>query len=164
VAIDYARSMTAYKVGAEGGYAHSQWQVGSMYCNGEGVDVDYAQALPWIEKAAAQDEPNAVGQLGVMYANGIAVISSYRRAREYYARATELDCSMAVKHMQDLNMQDLTTKLQQVTSQRSIHTAPSSSLVRDLTLPHLPALSPYTRRSPPSWTSGWKSTARAGRT
>ena len=76
MAIDYARSMAAYKVGAEGGDALCQWQVGFMYCNGLGVDVDYAQALPWIEKAAAQDQPNAVGQLGAMYCDGKGVTSA----------------------------------------------------------------------------------------
>ena len=46
VAVDYARSMAAYKVGAEGGDIGCQWMVGSMYYDGDGVDVDYAQALP----------------------------------------------------------------------------------------------------------------------
>jgi len=117
--------MAAYKVGAEGGHAGCQWQVGIMYCNGRGVDMDYAQALPWIEKAAAQDYPSAVGQLGVMYCDGGGVTSSWRRAREYYERAIELGFSDAVGFMQTL-----TEDIQQVTSRRSIHTAPSS-LVRD---------------------------------
>ena len=104
--------MAAYKVGAEGGDAHSQWQVGIMYYNGRGVDVDYAQALPWIEKAAAQDHPIAVGQLGVMYFQGMGVTPSWRRAREYWERASGLGHSQAVE-----NMQALTDSIQAVTSQ-----------------------------------------------
>ena len=129
-----------------------------MYYNGHGVDVDYAQALPWIEKAAAQDQPNAVSQLGGMYGNGQGVTPSWRRAREYYARAIELGNSNAVK-----NMQTLTRHIQQVTSRRSNHSAPSSSLARDLKVSHS---RPYilARRSLPSWTSGWRSTAQTGRT
>ena len=157
VAVDYARSMAAYKVGAEGGNAVCQWEVGMMYYNGDGVDVDYAQALPWIEKAAAQDLREAVGRLGTMYSHGEGVTPSFRRAREYYERAIELGDSHSVK-----SMQTLTKSIQNVTSQRSNHFALSSSLVRDLTLPP-PTPPPHARRSPPSWTSGWSSTARARR-
>ena len=55
--------MAAYKIAAEAGDALSQYQVGMMYCYGQGVAVDYKQARPWIEKAVAQDYSAAVGQL-----------------------------------------------------------------------------------------------------
>jgi len=158
VVIDLERAMAAYKVVAEGGNAGCQWQVGFMYCNGLGVEVDYAQALPWLEKAAAQDDPNAVAMLGTMCLEGKSVTPSWRRAREYWERAIELGISQVVE-----DMQNFTTYIQQVTSRRSNHFALSSSLVRDLTLPP-PTPPPHARRSPPSWTSGWSSTARARRT
>ena len=157
VEVDYPRAMAAYKVAAEGGDARCQWQVGHMYYDGLGVDVDYAQALPWLEKAAAQDQPQAVTQLGVMYYYGEGVTPSFRRSREYSERAIELGNSIAVKVMQNL-----TETIEHVTSQRSNHSALSSPLVRDLTLPHTQTLYPHTHR--PLWTSGWRSTARAGRT
>ena len=162
-AVDYRRAMAAYKVGAEGGDAVCQYQVGMMYREGLGVDVDYKQARAWLEKAAAQDEPNAVGRLGVMYFDGKGVTPSFRRAREYMERAIELGDSKAVEYMQTL-----TVSIQMVTSQRSIHFTPSS-LVRGLMLTHHTHYPPTTRslrtrRSPPSWTSGWRSTAQAART
>jgi TPR repeat protein len=156
VAVDYARSMAAYKVGAEGGDARCQFQAGMMYHTGRGVDVDYKQARAWLEKAAAQDLSDAVAQLGTMYSEGQGVTPSWRRAREYYERAIELGCSRAVK-----NMQKLTTIIQKVTSQRSNHTAPSSLLRERFHTPS-PSLFPHAHR--PSWTSGWRSTARAART
>ena len=154
VAVDYPRAMAAYK----GGNAPCQWMVGSMYYYGQGVDVDYKQARAWLEKAAAQDDPNAVGQLGTMYGMGKGVTPSWRRAREHYERAIELGSSKAVE-----NMQTLTRNIQEVTSRRSIHTAPSS-ITR--ARPHASIRPPasLTRSSPPSWTSGWSSTARAART
>ena len=94
--------MAAYKVGAEGGHARCQNQVGWMYSKGRGVAVDYKQARPWLEKAAAQDQPTAVGHLGFMYHQGQGVIPSWRRARELYKRAIELGDSMAVGYMQIL--------------------------------------------------------------
>ena len=101
--------MAAYKVGAEGGNAGSQYQVGVMYRLGLGVALDYKQARPWLEKAAAQDHPAAVGQLGVMYGHGEGVTPSFRRARELYERAIELGDSVAVE-----NMQILTEHIQEV--------------------------------------------------
>ena len=149
--------MAAYKVGAEGGNAHCQWEVGCMYYYGRGVDVDYAQALPWIEKAAAQDYPKAECQLGTMYYEGNGVTPSFRRSREYFERAIKTGHPTVVK-----SMQHLTESIQAVTSRRSNHSALSSPLVRDLALPYLASLSLHTCRA--SWTSGWRSTARAGRT
>ena len=110
VAVDYARAMAAFKVGAEGGEAECQWQVGWMYLKGHGVAVDYKQARPWVEKAAAQDDPSAVGLLGLVYFEGKGVTPSWRRARELSKRAIELgEDSLAVE-----NMQDLTESIQKV--------------------------------------------------
>ena len=101
--------MAAYKVGAEGGDAGCQHQLGIMYYFGEGVAVDYEQARPWLEKAAAHNDPDAVGALGSMYSAGKGVIPSWRRARELYQSAIELGDSQAVK-----NMQILTENIQNV--------------------------------------------------
>ena len=102
MAIDYPRAIAAYKVGAKGGDAACQYQLGMMHYEGKGVALDYKQAPPWIEKAAAQDLPNAVSMLGVMYAGGVGGPSSWRRPRELYKRAIELGNSGAVKNMQTL--------------------------------------------------------------
>ena len=154
VAIDYARAIVAFKVGAEGGNSTDQWTVGHMYYSGRGVDVDYAQALPWIEKAAAQDNPNAVVTLGTIYFEGHGVTPSWRRAREYSERASGLGSPKAAG-----NIQILTNSIRNVTSKyinRPFATRPHAHTP--------PAPSSRTRRSPPSWTSGWSSTARAART
>ena len=108
--INYPRAMAAYKVGAEGGRAGCQYQIGFMYCYGFGVAVDYKQARPWIEMAAAQDQPNAVGTLGSMIWKGRGATPSFRRARELYKRAIILGAgSNAVS-----SMDNLTRAIQQV--------------------------------------------------
>ena len=158
MSVDYSRALVAYKVGAEGGHAGCQWQAGFMYCNGRGVAVDYQQARAWIEKAAAQDLPNAVCALGVMYEQGKGVTPSFRRARELYQRAIELGDSPSVK-----NMQTLTQSIQNVSRARP----PASFIISHTASRHsysLPPSLPRTHRSPPSWTSGWRSTARAAPT
>ena len=105
--IDYPRAMAAYKVGAEGGAALCQWQVGFMYFQGLGVAADFKEARPWIEKAAAQNVPTAVAQLGAMYSNGQGVTPSWRRARELWARAIELGHSKSVTYLQEINEEDI---------------------------------------------------------
>ena len=155
--------MAAYKVAAEGGDAQCQNQVGCMYHNMHDGDADSGkQSLIWLKKAAAQDYPASVGALGLMYSTGQGVTPSWRRARQYYERAIELGDFHAMQ-----NLQNLTQSIQNVTSQRSIHSAPAS-LVRVLILPFLslnfPTSFPDTLRPRLSWTSGWRFTARAGRT
>ena len=44
--------MAAYKVGAEGGNAGCQYQVGSMYYHGKGVPQDFVEAYAWFSVAA----------------------------------------------------------------------------------------------------------------
>ena len=112
--VDYARAMAAYKVGAEDGEPTSQWRIGFMYTQGQGVDVDYVQALPWIQKAAAQDHPAAIGQLGTMYYQAQGVTPSFCRSREYFKRAIELGDSQSVE-----NLRDLTGAIQAVSRRQS---------------------------------------------
>ena len=135
----------------------------SVHYFGQGVDVDYEQALPWLQKAAAQDHPDAVSTIGAMYATGQGVAPSWRRAREYYERAIELGNSTAMK-----NMQSLAKDIQNVMNERSdrpaISRTQSTSDTFCFTNSLPPPLSLDTCSSPPSWTSGWRSMARAGRT
>ena len=139
--VDYPRATEAYKVGAERGDNMCQFQVGTMYYNGRGVDVDYKQAVPWMEKAAAGEYPTAISQLGVMYSQGLGVAPSWRRAREYHEKAAALGNPQAASFLKEM-----TDAIQQVTSQRSNHSAPES-LVCDLVLP---STRPDAHLSPPA--------------
>ena len=81
VAVDYERAMAAYKIGAEGGNAACQNQLGCMLEQGLGTGPpDYKQALVWYERAAAQDQPNAFGNLGGMAFRARGQQPSCRRA------------------------------------------------------------------------------------
>ena len=154
MAVNYVRAMAAYRIGAEVGDRLCQHQLGYMYYMGRGgVDVDYKQAVAWFEKAAAQDHPAAVNMLGVCAFEGNGMTPSYRRAREYFQLAIDLGFSRAVK-----DMHVLTSDIQQVTHcppgirsrLRIPHGAPPRILIRSTHRKH---------RAPPSWTSGWRSSA-----
>ena len=120
VAVDYERAIVAYKIGAEGGDAYCQHQLGGMFKRGLGIDSpDYEQALVWLEKAADQDEPHAIHQLGVMAALGQAQQPSWRRARELLQRAIDLGNQRAVQ-----SMETLTEDIQKVRSHAGDHSTP----------------------------------------
>ena len=143
VAVDYERALAAYKIGAEGGHAVCQHQLGVMLSKGYGCDVDYEQALVWLEKSAAQGLASAVCSLADMAVGGRAQQPSWRRARELYQRAIALGQQQALELMHQLN-----GYIRQVA--RSQATTP---VVAAPTPPH------PTPSSPPSWTSGSWSTA-----
>ena len=104
VVVDYKRAMAAYKIGAEGGNAVCQHELGTMYVLAQGIDSpDYKQALVWLEKAANQDLPVASRNLGAMSRVGRGQQPSWRRAREHWQRAIALGDEEAVKYLLDLS-------------------------------------------------------------
>ena len=62
---------------AEQGDADAQFNLGSMYYQGEGVPKDYKQAIYWYTKAAEQGDDEAQFNLGLMYYEGQGVPKDY---------------------------------------------------------------------------------------
>ena len=147
--------MAAYKIGAEGGIANSQHQLGYMHYNGEGVDggrPDHKQALVWYEKAAAQDDRQSLVNAGQMFFAGLSLPPSWRRAREYWQRAIDLGSEEAKELMQSVNR-----NIQEVTRSHAGGRRPLASS-------RPPSLHPARPSTPPSWTSGSRSSTRAATT
>ena len=69
---DYATALREWQPLAEQGQAGSQYQLGLLYANGQGVTKDDAKARQWYEKAAVQGHAEAQVNLGIllMYARG----------------------------------------------------------------------------------------------
>ena len=104
MAVDNPRALAAFKIGAEGGDALSQFALGTMLSEeGYGWPLDYKQALVWFEKAAAQDDPGAHDSLGGLVMRGVGQQPSWRRARGHLQRAIELGEHRTHAHMQILN-------------------------------------------------------------
>jgi TPR repeat protein len=62
VAADAAQALHCYLQAAALGDSAAQFNLGSMYANGQGTAQDYAQALRWYQAAAGQ-APSAVPAL-----------------------------------------------------------------------------------------------------
>ncbi len=85
---DYATALREWRPLAKQGYAKAQYNLGLMYCNGEGVPQDYAKALQWYRMAAPeQGNAGAQNTLGVMYDKGLIVPQDYAQAHMWYSLA-----------------------------------------------------------------------------
>ena len=70
---DYESALENWKPLAEQGHARTQYNLGLMYSNGEGVLQDYKQAEKYYRLAAEQGDAHAQYNLGGMYYNGEGV-------------------------------------------------------------------------------------------
>ena len=73
----YAEAVSWYRIAADQGDADAQYNLGTMYRDGEGVPRDYAEALKWFRKAAVQGDARAQASLGIMYTIGSGVPQDY---------------------------------------------------------------------------------------
>jgi uncharacterized protein len=86
---DYATAVRLYKPLADQGDAHSQYNLGVMYVNGQGVPKDDTQAMKWYRLAADQGDASAQYNLGLMYDYGTGVPKDYAQAMKWYRLAAD---------------------------------------------------------------------------
>lgn len=88
---DLLQAIRFYKLGAEQGYGHSQYELGKFYYTGEGVDKDPKMAFHWLEKAAQQDVAPAMYYLGKLYADDQSEVFDMEKAVFWWKRSLGLD-------------------------------------------------------------------------
>ncbi|MCU0937228.1 MAG: sel1 repeat family protein [Gammaproteobacteria bacterium] len=86
---DYPRALATLTPLAEGGEAVSQYRLGILHANAEGVPLDYVKAAHWLRRAAEQGYARAQSILAWLYATGYGVEQDDRQAGEWYLRAAE---------------------------------------------------------------------------
>ena len=72
---------------ANQGNVEAQFNLGTIYYQGNGIPQDYEKALHWYLKAAAQGHPHAQLGLGTLYANGHGVRKNHTKAKEWFAKS-----------------------------------------------------------------------------
>ena len=72
---------------AENGYAPAQFNLGSIYSNGQGTKQDYIKAKKWYEKAAYNGNIPAQYNLGLMYVKGQGVKQNFEIAKHWFVKA-----------------------------------------------------------------------------
>ena len=76
-----------YEKAAVQGQAKAQFNLGTLYFNGEGVPKDYPKALRWFRLAADQGEAVAQTKLAIMYDDGQGVSQDLVQAYKWYSLA-----------------------------------------------------------------------------
>jgi TPR repeat protein len=74
---DYAGALQNWRPLAERGHLYSQYNLGNMFYNGQGVPQDFAAAELWFRMAAEQGHASAQTNLGVNYGFGEGVPQDY---------------------------------------------------------------------------------------
>lgn len=98
----YGEALIYWEMAAKGGHAPSMYNLGVLYCNGQGVEQDVETALDWFLKAAEQDFPDALFQLGRFNEYGIVVEQNLPDAYLFYERAASLGYEQANERMKAL--------------------------------------------------------------
>jgi TPR repeat protein len=95
VAWDSAEAVRLYRLAAEQGHAAAQFNLGSMFEDGQGVAQDYAEAVRLYRLAAEQGHAAAQNILGSMFEDGQGVAQDYAEAVRLYRLAAEQGFSIA---------------------------------------------------------------------
>lgn len=84
---EYKEAAYWYQQAARAGVANAQYNMGTLYFNGEGVPQDYAKAHEWFLRAATRGNKYAEFQLGMTYFTGQGVNKDPTKEIFWYEKA-----------------------------------------------------------------------------
>ena len=87
---------------ANSGNPSAQYQLGSMYCSGEGVAADDEKAADWFRKAAEQGHGDAQCSIGIGYLNGQGVAKNHEKAFDWFRKSAEQGNRMGQSLLADM--------------------------------------------------------------
>lgn len=76
-----------FQKAAEKNDAMSEFEIGELYYNGQGVPQDYQETMKWFQKAAALDSPIAEFDIGILYEKGEGTSKNHNEALKWFKRA-----------------------------------------------------------------------------
>ena len=82
--VDFTTALQNWRLLAEQGDVHAQYNLGWLYQQRDGVPQDYAEAISWYRKAAEQGFAWAQNNLGLMYEQGVGIPQDYAVAHMWY--------------------------------------------------------------------------------
>src|SRR5262245_38658192 len=94
---DYATALGLFQQLADKGSAVAQFNIGTMYANGQGVQQNYTEAVKWYGLAANQGSADAQYNLALLYANGQGVRQNYVLAYKWFSLSAAQGSTEAVK-------------------------------------------------------------------
>src|SRR4051812_25295537 len=86
---NYAKAVELWRPLAEQGVATAQYQLGTLYAEGKGVEQNDATAALWFQRAAEQGDAAAQYNLGACYVEGLGVKKDDAEAVKWFRRAAD---------------------------------------------------------------------------
>ena len=86
---DPAQARAWLELAALKGDDEAQYELGSLFYSGSGVDLDYFNAREWWIESALQGNLDAQQKLGYLYSEGLGVDQDYGKAKDWYLRAAQ---------------------------------------------------------------------------
>jgi len=86
---DYSKALKWLTKSADKGYSAAQYDLGTMYQSGDGVDVDYKKAFDYYLKSAEQDFEDAQAQLALFYGLGKGIEKNHTKAAYWHKKAAK---------------------------------------------------------------------------
>ena len=91
----YAEAVSWYRIAADQGDADAQYNLGTMYAEGIGVEEDDKAAVGWYLKAAELNHPRAQYEVGLEYGVGHEVEEDNKEEVKWYCKAAEQNVPQA---------------------------------------------------------------------
>lgn len=95
------------QLAATKGSTYAQFELGTRYHTGFGIEQDYSEALKWYRKAALNGDASAASNIGSMYAKGEGVAKDGKEAMKWLLLAAKKGNSMAESNIGLLYMQGI---------------------------------------------------------
>jgi TPR repeat protein len=83
---EYDKALAWYRLSADKNHSYSQYHIGVMYHNEEGVPANYLLAMEWFIKAARQHHKQACSSIGDLFEKGQGVPVNKYKALEWYCK------------------------------------------------------------------------------
>lgn len=107
---DYVTAIKLWKPLAKSGHVLSQYGMGILYDNGQGIKQDLKMAHKWISRAANQGNVVAQSQLGSMYIFGRGINKDLTEARQWFRKAAVQGYAKAQSQLGNIYQHGMGTK------------------------------------------------------
>jgi TPR repeat protein len=84
---DYTKAIDWFRLGAAKDHSLSQFQIGYIYDNGQGLSADYNLAMEWYLKAHNNGNTDAANNIGCLYDSGYGDTKDYKLALKWFLEA-----------------------------------------------------------------------------
>ena len=102
VAINLDKAFQMYLSATADGHAYGEYNLATLYENGDGVDKDMVMAIDLYNRSAAQGDAHGMNGLGVLYYLGDNIEKDYEKAFSYFHKAASKGLDVAQNNLAEM--------------------------------------------------------------